>query len=54
VVLEEFGVSACVYVSYSAGDSRSHRGPWYGRLNKMFGVRHCICGSFLLVAILSC
>jgi endo-1,4-beta-mannosidase len=31
---------ACVYVSYSAGDSRSHRGPWYGRLNEMFGVRH--------------
>jgi endo-1,4-beta-mannosidase len=33
---------ACVYVSYSAGDGRSHRGPWYGRLNKMFGVRHLL------------
>ena len=33
---------ACVYVSYSAGDSRSHRGPWYGRLNEMFGVRHLL------------
>jgi endo-1,4-beta-mannosidase len=31
---------ACVYVSYSPGDSRSHPGPWYGRLNEMFGVRH--------------
>ena len=31
---------ACVYVSYSPGDSRSHPGPWYGRLNAMFGVRH--------------
>jgi endo-1,4-beta-mannosidase len=33
---------ACVYVSYSAGDGRSHRGPWYGRLNEMFGVRHLL------------
>jgi endo-1,4-beta-mannosidase len=33
---------ACVYVSYSAGDSRSHRGPWYGRLGEMFGVRHLL------------
>jgi endo-1,4-beta-mannosidase len=33
---------ACVYVSYSAGDSRSHRGPWYGRLNEIFGVRQLL------------
>jgi endo-1,4-beta-mannosidase len=33
---------ACVYVSYSAGDGRAHRGPWYGRLNEMFGVRHLL------------
>jgi endo-1,4-beta-mannosidase len=31
---------ACVYVSYSAGDVGWHRGPSYGRLNDLFGVRH--------------
>jgi len=31
---------ACVYVSYSPGDTAWHRGPSYGRLNEMFGVRH--------------
>ena len=31
---------ACVYVSYSPGDTDWHRGPSYGRLNEMFGVRH--------------
>ncbi len=31
---------ACVYVSYSAGDVAWHRGPSYGRLNDLFGVRH--------------
>ena len=31
---------ACVYVSYSAGDSAWHRGPSYGRLNDLFGVTH--------------
>jgi endo-1,4-beta-mannosidase len=31
---------ACVYLSYSPGDTASHRGPSYGRLNAMFGVRH--------------
>ena len=31
---------ACVYLSYCAGDTRSHRGPWYGRLDETFGVRH--------------
>ena len=31
---------ACVYVSYSAGDTAWHRGPSYGRLNDLFGVRH--------------
>ena len=31
---------ACVYVSYSPGDIAWHRGPSYGRLNEMFGVRH--------------
>jgi hypothetical protein len=33
---------ACVYVSYAPGLSGSHRGPWYGRLNEMFGVRHLL------------
>jgi len=33
---------ACVYVSYSPGGSGPHRGPWYGRLNEMFGVRHLL------------
>jgi endo-1,4-beta-mannosidase len=31
---------ACVYLSYSGGDTERHRGPSYGRLNEMFGVRH--------------
>ncbi len=31
---------ACVYVSYSPGDTAWHRGPSYGRLNEMFGIRH--------------
>ena len=31
---------ACVYLSYSPGDTAWHRGPSYGRLNEMFGVRH--------------
>ena len=31
---------ACVYVSYSAGDVAWHRGPSYGRMNGLFGVRH--------------
>jgi len=31
---------ACVYVSYSAGDVGWHRGPSYGRMNDLFGVRH--------------
>jgi hypothetical protein len=31
---------ACVYLSYSPGDTGWHRGPSYGRLNEMFGVRH--------------
>lgn len=31
---------ACVYLSYSPGDTAWHRGPSYGRLNAMFGVRH--------------
>ncbi|MGZ4432014.1 MAG: glycoside hydrolase 5 family protein [Trebonia sp.] len=31
---------ACVYVSYSAGDTAWHRGPSYGRMNDLFGVRH--------------
>ena len=29
---------AVVYVSYSPGDNGWHRGPWYARLNAMFGV----------------
>jgi len=31
---------ATVYVSYSAGDVAWHRGPSYGALNELFGVRH--------------
>jgi endo-1,4-beta-mannosidase len=31
---------ACIYLSYSPGDTAWHRGPSYGRLNEMFGVRH--------------
>jgi endo-1,4-beta-mannosidase len=31
---------ACVYLSYSAGESDWHRGPSYGRLNELFGVIH--------------
>ena len=31
---------ACVYLSYSAGDTEWHRGPSYGRLDAAFGVRH--------------
>jgi endo-1,4-beta-mannosidase len=31
---------ACVFLSYSAGDTGWHRGPSYGRLNEAFGVRH--------------
>jgi len=33
---------ACVYVSYSAGDDAWHRGPSYGRMNELFGVRHSL------------
>ena len=31
---------ATVYLSYSPGETGWHRGPSYGRLNEMFGVRH--------------
>ena len=31
---------ACVYLSYSAGDTGWHRGPSYGRLDGTFGARH--------------
>jgi endo-1,4-beta-mannosidase len=31
---------AVVYVSYSAGPSRAHPGPWYADLDGMFGVEH--------------
>jgi hypothetical protein len=31
---------ATVYVSYWAGDSPEQRGPWYGSVNELFGVRH--------------
>ncbi|MGH3189756.1 MAG: glycoside hydrolase 5 family protein [Streptosporangiaceae bacterium] len=31
---------ACVYLSYSAGDTARHPGPSYGRLNETFGIRH--------------
>jgi endo-1,4-beta-mannosidase len=40
-VLEELAErGACVYVSYSGGDVAWHRGPSYGRMNDLFGVRH--------------
>jgi len=42
-VLERLAAGgACVYVSYAPGVGGSHRGPWYGRLNQMFGVRHLL------------
>jgi endo-1,4-beta-mannosidase len=31
---------ACIYLSYCAGDTSWHPGPWYGRLDETFGVRH--------------
>ncbi|MCX3063017.1 cellulase family glycosylhydrolase [Streptomyces beihaiensis] len=31
---------ATVYVSYSAGAHDEQRGPWYARLDRLFGVRH--------------
>jgi endo-1,4-beta-mannosidase len=31
---------ATVYVSYCAGDVSWHRGPSYGRMNELFGIRH--------------
>ena len=31
---------ACVYISYSAGHAGWHRGPSYGRMNELFGIRH--------------
>jgi len=31
---------AVVYVSYSPGAHRVHSGPWYARLNPVFGVEH--------------
>jgi endo-1,4-beta-mannosidase len=31
---------ACVYLSYSAGEEGRQRGPWAGRLDETFGVRH--------------
>ena len=31
---------ATVYVSYSPGAHSVHAGPWYARLNEMFGVEH--------------
>jgi endo-1,4-beta-mannosidase len=31
---------ATIYLSYSPGGTAWHRGPSYGRLNEMFGVRH--------------
>jgi endo-1,4-beta-mannosidase len=40
-VLEDLATrGACVYVSYSAGDVAWHRGPSYGRMNDLFGIRH--------------
>jgi hypothetical protein len=39
--LEELAAGgAVVYVSYSPGAHRVHGGPWYARLNQMFGVQH--------------
>jgi endo-1,4-beta-mannosidase len=31
---------ATVYVSYSRGTHKVHRGPWHSHLNEMFGVEH--------------
>jgi endo-1,4-beta-mannosidase len=31
---------ATVYASYSPGDNGNHPGPWFSRLNAMFGIRH--------------
>jgi endo-1,4-beta-mannosidase len=40
-VLEDLaGQGAHVYVSYSSGDVAWHRGPSYGRMNDLFGIRH--------------
>ncbi len=40
-VLERLAAGgACVYLSYSAGQTGWHRGPSYGRLDETFGVRH--------------
>jgi endo-1,4-beta-mannosidase len=33
---------ACVYVSYSAGDHDTQRGPWYAGVDEIFGVRHAL------------
>jgi endo-1,4-beta-mannosidase len=39
--LEELAASgAVVYVSYSPGPHGVHAGPWYARLNDLFGVEH--------------
>ncbi|HUY49051.1 MAG TPA: cellulase family glycosylhydrolase [Streptosporangiaceae bacterium] len=39
--LEELAAGgAVVYVSYSPGAHSGHPGPWYARLNGMFGVQH--------------
>ncbi len=39
--LEELAeAGAIVYVSYSPGPHGVHAGPWYARLNGMFGVEH--------------
>jgi endo-1,4-beta-mannosidase len=39
--LEELASSgATVYVSYCAGDVPWHRGPSYGSMNELFGIRH--------------
>jgi endo-1,4-beta-mannosidase len=38
---------ACVYVSYSPGSTDWHRGPSYGRLNAMFGVRHQLASGLV-------
>jgi hypothetical protein len=38
---------ACVYVSYSPGNTDWHRGPSYGRLNAMFGVRHQLASGLV-------
>ncbi len=42
-ILEQLAeAGACVYVSYCAGDVAWHRGPSYGRMNDLFGVRHSL------------